>query len=139
MSDSSLTAAEIASKLSGEHDAATRIAGGVRVSHPVPHPHTENNEKHSAEEEKRLKIKADHDAQALSTQVAELDAVHQGSVQQELLKHTSKAVPSTYHHPSNNHSNRDNHLGKGAPVRHDRGLVGIQQPSGKNGHNNFGH
>jgi len=139
MSDSSLTAAEIASKLSGEHDAATRIAGGVRVSHPVPHPHTENNEKHSAEEEKRLKIKADHDAQALSTQVAELDAVHQGSVQQELLKHTSKAVPSTYNHPSGKQLNNknDNHLGKGAPLRHDR--QGIQQPSGKNGHNNFGH
>jgi len=130
----SLTAEEIAAKIGV--DPATKLAGGVRVSHPHPHPHTEKTEKQQQDDEKKLKEKQDHEAYALSNQVAELEAVHSGSVQQEILKHSSKAVPSTYNYPPQSIHSDDRHKGRGEPVRTNRH---IQQPSGKNGHNNFGH
>jgi len=134
MSDSgpALTAEEIAAKIG---EPATKIEGGVRVPHHATHPQREKTEKQQQDDEKKLKEKADHEALALSNQVAELDSLHSGSVKQELAKHTSKALPSTYQHPPQ-HQVIDKHNVKGEQVRQNRAL---QQPSGKNGHNNFGH
>jgi len=128
-----LTASEIAAKIGVEP--ATKIGGGVRVAHHAPHPHTDKSTEQSEAEEKKLKDKQDHDALALSNQVAEIQSLHTGSVQQELLKGSSKATAATYHHPPQP-AHLDNHNIRG---EHQRQTRQITQPSGKNGHNNFGH
>jgi len=78
---------------------ATRISGGVRVAAHAPAHHHQKSEAEKAKEDKQLKAQADHDALSLSKQIDELEAMHAGSVTNELQKHTTKVVASTYHPP----------------------------------------
>jgi len=98
---------------------ATRIGGGLRVAQHGPSHLHQKSDADKQKEEKQLKAQADHDALALSRQIDELDAMHSGSVKEELQKHTAKVVASTFHPPpfaekpaQRNHAHQNHQLGQ---------------------------
>ena len=121
-----LTAAEIAAKIGAPP--ATKV-GGVRHHAHATHPHHDKTSEQTEADEQKAKDKQDHDALALSNQIAEIDSLQTGSVQHELLKGSSKASPATYNPTPHPHELNDKHNIRGEATRQNRALM---QPDGKN-------